>query len=79
MIYIVDNISNYLVYLFIIHFGFKLNPIKNKLFIGTSVLIMLSAGVYNVYFDTTLRLSTYFGAYFPYVCFLKTDSVICSC
>lgn len=52
MIYIVDNISNYFIYLFIIHFGFKLNPRKNKLFIGTSVLTMLSAGAYNAYFDT---------------------------
>ena len=52
MIYIVDNISNFLIYLFIIHFGFKLNPRKNKFFLGASVLIMLSAGGYNVYFDT---------------------------
>ena len=52
MIYIADNISNYLIYLFIIHFGFKLNPRKNKFFLGASVLIMLSAGGYNVYFDT---------------------------
>lgn len=51
MIYIVDNISNYFIYLFILHFGFKLNPRKNRLFIGASVLIMLSAGVYNAYFD----------------------------
>lgn len=51
MIYIVDNISNYLIYLFIIHYGFRLNPRKNRLFIGASVLIMLSAGVYNAYFD----------------------------
>lgn len=52
MIYIVDNISNYFIYLFIIHFGFRLNPRKNKFFLGASVLVMLSAGAYNVYFDT---------------------------
>lgn len=52
MIYIVDSISNYLIYLFIIHFGFRLNPRKNKLYIAASVLIMLSAGVFNAYFDT---------------------------
>ncbi len=52
MIYIVDNISNYLIYLFIIHYGFRLNPRKNRLFIGASVLTMLSAGIYNIYFDT---------------------------
>lgn len=52
MIYIVDNIANYLIYLFIIHYGFRLNPRKNRLYIGTSLLVMLSAGVYNAYFDT---------------------------
>lgn len=52
MIYIVDNISNYFIYLFIIHFGFRLNPRKNKFYIGASVLTMLSAGAYNAYFDT---------------------------
>ena len=52
MIYIIDSISNYLIYLFIIHFGFRLNPRKNRLFIAASVLIMLSAGVCNAYFDT---------------------------
>lgn len=51
MIYIVDNISNYFIYLFILRFGFKLNPRKNRLFIGASVLIMLSAGAFNAYFD----------------------------
>lgn len=52
MIYIVDNISNYLIYLFIIHFGFKLNLRKNKFFLGMSVLIVLLAGAFNTYFDT---------------------------
>ena len=52
MIYIIDNISNYFIYLFIIHFGFRLNPRKNKFFLGASILTMLSAGAYNVYFDT---------------------------
>lgn len=52
MIYIVDNLSNYFIYLFIIHFGFRLNPRKNKFFIGASVLAMLSAGAYNAYSDT---------------------------
>lgn len=52
MIYMVDNISNYLIYLFIIHFGFRLNPRKNKFFLGASVLTMLSAGAFNMYFDT---------------------------
>lgn len=51
MIYIVDNISNYLIYLFIIYFGFRLSPRKSKLFLGASVLIMLFAGAFNAYFD----------------------------
>lgn len=51
MIYIIDNISNYLIYLFIIYFGFRLSPRKNKLFLGASVLIMLFAGAFNAYFD----------------------------
>lgn len=51
MIYIVDNLFNYFIYLFIIHFGFRLNPRKNRLFIGASVLTMLSAGAFNAYFD----------------------------
>ena len=56
MIYIVDNISNYLIYLFILHFGFRLNTRKNRLFVGASVLIMLSAGAYNAYFDTNFPI-----------------------
>lgn len=52
MIYIVDNILNYLIYLFIIRFGFRLSPRKNKFFIGASMAVMLSAGVYNAYSDT---------------------------
>ena len=52
MIYIVDNISNYLIYLFIIHLGFRISPRKNRLYLGGSVLIMLFAGAYSAYFDT---------------------------
>lgn len=52
MIYIVDNTLNYIIYLFIIHFGFRLSPRKNRLFIGASVLVMLFAGAFNAYFDT---------------------------
>jgi len=51
MIYIVDNISNYLIYLFILYFGFRLKPRKNLLFPGASVLVMLFAGAFNAYFD----------------------------
>lgn len=52
MIYIVDNISNYFIYLFIIYFGFRLSPRKNKLFLGASILTVLFAGACNAYFDT---------------------------
>lgn len=52
MIYIVDNISNYLIYLFLIHYGFRISPGKNRLYLGGSVLIMLFAGAFNAYSDT---------------------------
>lgn len=51
MIYIADNISNYLIYLFIIYFCFRLGPRKNRFFLGASVLIMLLGGAFNAYFD----------------------------
>ena len=51
MIYIVDNISNYFIYLFIIYCGFRISPRKNRLFIGISVLIVLFAGAFNAYYD----------------------------
>jgi sensor histidine kinase YesM len=51
MIYIVDNISNYLIYLFIIYYGFRISPRKNRFFIGLSALIVLFAGVFNAYYD----------------------------
>ena len=52
MIYIVDNILNYLIYLFIIYFCFKLRPRKSKFLLGISVSIVLFAGAFNAYFDT---------------------------
>ncbi len=51
MIYIVDNILNYLIYLFIICFGFRISPRRNRLFIGASALIVLFAGAFNAYYD----------------------------
>lgn len=51
MIYIVDNISNYLIYLFIIYYGFRISPRKNRLFIGISILIVLLAGAFNAFYD----------------------------
>ncbi len=56
MIYVADNILNYLIYLFICHFGFRLSPRKNRLFPGASILIMLLAGMFNWYFDTNSPL-----------------------
>lgn len=52
MIYIVDNILNYCIYLFILSFGFRLRPRKSKLILGLSVLVVLLAGAFNAYFDT---------------------------
>ena len=47
MLYIVDNALNYLIYLFIIHFGWKINARKNKLYPVLSVVVMFSAGIFN--------------------------------
>ena len=52
MIYIVDNILNYFIYLFIIYFEFRLSPRKSRFFLSMSVLIVFFAGVFNAYFDT---------------------------
>lgn len=51
MIYIVDNISNYFIYLFIIYFGFRISPRRNRIFIGISALVVLFAGTFNAYYD----------------------------
>lgn len=51
MIYIVDNILNYFIYLFLCHFGFRLAPRKHKIFIAASVFTVLFFGAYNAYFD----------------------------
>lgn len=51
MIYIVDNISNYFIYLFIIYCGFRISPRKNRFFIAISALIVLFAGTFNAYYD----------------------------
>lgn len=52
MIYMADNLFNYAIYLFIIRCGFQVNPRKNRLFLAASVLTVLSAGAYNIYFHT---------------------------
>ena len=72
MIYIVDNLFNYLIYLFIIHFGFRLKPRKHKLFIGASVLTMLSAGAYNAYFDKNSPIIYLFWSVFS-ICLFFGD------
>lgn len=72
MIYIVDNIANYFIYLFILHYGFRLNPRKNRLFIGASVLTMLSAGAYNAYFDTNSPIIYIFWSVLS-ICFFFED------
>lgn len=52
MIYIIDNIFNFLIYLFIIYFGFRLRTRQCKFFIVASVVVMLLAGVLNAFFNT---------------------------
>ena len=69
MIYIVDNILNYLIYLFITYFGFKLNPRKNKFLLGTSVLIMLFAGEFNQYFDSNSPITYIFWSVLSIILF----------
>ena len=69
MIYIVDNILNYLIYLFITYFGFKLNPRKNKFLLGTSVLIMLFAGAFNQYFDSNSPITYIFWSVLSIILF----------
>ena len=51
MIYIVDNLSNFFIYLFIIYCGFRISPRRNRFFIGISLLIVLLAGAFNAYYD----------------------------
>ena len=51
MIYIVDNFLNYLIYLFIIYFGFKIQTRKNKFFCWLSVVVVFAAGIFNMYFE----------------------------
>lgn len=51
MVYIVDNILNYLIYLFIIYCGFRIRLRKNKFFIALSALSVLFAGAVNAYYD----------------------------
>ncbi len=72
MIYIVDNILNYLIYLFIIYFCFKLRPRKSKFLLGISVSIVLFAGVFNAYFDTNSPI-TY--AVWQLICAVYAKSV----
>ena len=69
MIYIVDNILNYLIYLFITYFGFKLNPRKNKFLLGTSILIMLFAGAFNQYFDSNSPITYIFWSVLSIILF----------
>ena len=47
-----DNFLNYLIYLFIIYFGFKIQPRKNKIFRWLSVVVVFAAGIFNMYFET---------------------------
>ncbi len=69
MIYIVDIMLNYLIYLFITYFGFKLNPRKNKFLLGTSVLIMLFAGAFNQYFDSNSPITYIFWSVLSIILF----------
>lgn len=56
MIYIVDNFLNYFMYLFIIYYGFKIPPRKNKFLCWLSVVVVLGAGIFNMCFETNLPI-----------------------
>ncbi|MDE7212363.1 MAG: GHKL domain-containing protein [Lachnospiraceae bacterium] len=81
MIYIVDNILNYFIYLSICSLGFKLNPRKNKLLVCASGLTMLLAGLFNAYFDinspivyifwSVLSISLFFEERLPHLIVLS--------
>ena len=65
MIYIVDNILNYLIYLFIIYFGFRINPRKNKLF----------AGALSAYYDVNSPIVYILWSVFSIILFFE-DSLV---
>ena len=74
MIYIINKKANYFLYLFIIHYGFRISPRKNRLFIGASVWIMLSVGVINAYFDTNSPIVYIVWSVFS-ICLFFEDSL----
>lgn len=71
MIYIVDNILNYLIYLFIIYFGFRIRPRKNRLFTGASVAVVLFAGAFNAYYDVNSPLVYILWSVFAIILFFE--------
>lgn len=71
MIYIVDNFLNYLIYLFIMYFGFKLHPRRNKLFCWISLLVVLGAGIFNMYFGTNSPIVYIFWSVFSICLFFE--------
>ena len=75
MIYIADNIFNYLIYLFIIHYGFRINPRKNRLFVGASVIIVLSAGAFNAYYDVNSPIVYILWSVFSIILFFEDSFV----
>ena len=75
MIYIVDNFLNYLIYLFIIYFGFKVHPRKNKILCWLSVLVVLSAGIFNMYFGTNSPIVYIFWSVLS-ICFFFEEHLL---
>lgn len=75
MIYIVDNILNYVIYLFILYFGFRLTPRKPRIFLSASVLVVLFAGAFNAYFDINSPIVYIIWSVFA-ICLFFEDSQI---
>lgn len=74
MIYIADNILNYVIYLFILYFGFRLTPRKPRIFLSASVLVVLFAGAFNAYFDINSPIVYIIWSVFA-ICLFFEDSL----
>lgn len=78
MIYIVDNFLNYFIYLFIIYYGFKIQPRKNKFLCWLSVVVVLGAGIFNMYFETNSPIVYIFWSVLS-ICFFFKEGLLHLC
>lgn len=50
MLYLVDNLFNFIIYLFIVYYGFNLKPRKNRLLIVLSIMTVFLSAIISSYF-----------------------------